>query len=209
LHIEIPRLRTLAHHAGGHVLEATVVPVGLFYLFLSFVGIWAALAAGLAWSYVAVGRRLLTGQRVPGLLLLGALGLTARTLLAVATGSVFLYFLQPTLTTVVTAALFLVTLPTGRPMAERLAADFCPLPSGFTAHPGVRRFFNRLTLLWVLVQLGNAAITITLLLSMSVRTYVVTRTLISLVVTGGAIGFSTLWFRRSMRHHGVTVSYAR
>src|SRR4029077_6779981 len=101
-----------------------------------------------------------------------------------------------------------VPLPPGRARAEGLAGDFCPLPDGFTSHPGVRRFFSRLTLLWVFVQLGNAAITITLLLSLSVRSYVVTRMLLSFGVTGGAVAVSAWWFMRSMRRQGVTVSYA-
>ena len=31
----------------------------------------------------------------------------------------------------------------------------------------------------------------------------------SVFVTGGAIAVSTWWFKRSMRHHGITVVYAR
>jgi len=207
MNVEIPRLRSLARHAGRHIIEATLVPLALFYGFLSLVGIWGALLACLAWVYAALGVRLLASRRVPGLLVIAALGLTARTAFAFLTHSVFLYFLQPTLTTLVVAGVFLASVPTGRPMAERLAADFCPLPARFLAHPGVRRFFSRLTLLWVFVQLMNVAITITLLVSQPVRTYVWTRSVISVFVTGGAIAASTLWFKRSMRRHGITVVY--
>src|SRR6516165_3435693 len=177
--VEIPRLRDLAPHAGRHLIEATLVPLVLFYGGLAVVGIWGALVACLVWVYAAVALRLAARRRVPGLLLLAAFGLTMRTALALATGSVFLYFLQPTLTTVVVAGLFLASVPTGRPMAQRLAADFCPLPARFHAHPGVRRFFSQLTLLWVFVQLMNAAITVALLVSQPVRTYVWTRSVIS------------------------------
>jgi hypothetical protein len=206
--IEIPRLSTLARHAGSHVVEATVIPVGLFYAGLWLVGLWGALLIGLGWSYSAIGRRLITRQRVPGLLVLGAFGLTLRTVMAFATGSVFVYFLQPTLTTVVIAAVFLFSLPTGRPMAERLAADFCPLPKLFLAHPGVRRFFIRLTLLWTFVQLVNAAVTVTLLVSQPVATYVWAKTVTSAVITVSAVVVSTFWFRRSMHNHGFTVVWA-
>ncbi|HZQ58335.1 MAG TPA: VC0807 family protein [Acidimicrobiales bacterium] len=207
--VEIPRLRSLAPHAGRHIIEATLVPLALFYGGLSLVGIWGALIACLVWVYAALAVRLVARRRVPGLLVIAALGLTARTAFAFATHSVFLYFLQPTLTTLVVAAVFLASVPTGRPMAERLAADFCPLPARFLAHPGVRRFFSRLTLLWVFVQLMNVAITITLLVSQPVRTYVWTRSVISVFVTGSAIAVSTWWFKRSMRHHGITVVYAK
>jgi hypothetical protein len=206
--VEIPRLRSLAPHAGRHIIEATLVPLALFYGGLSLVGIWGALIACLVWVYAALAVRALSRRRVPGLLVIAALGLTARTAFAFAAHSVFLYFLQPSLTTLVVAGVFLVSVPTGHPMAERLAADFCPLPPRFLAHPGVRRFFSRLTLLWVFVQLINVAITVTLLVSQPVRTYVWTRSLISVVVTGGAIAVSTWWFKRSMRRNGITVVYA-
>ena len=205
--VEIPRLRNLARHAGRHLIEATLVPLGLFYGGLAVVGIWGALIACLLWVYAAIGLRVAARRRVPGLLLLAAFGLTMRTALAFATGSVFLYFLQPTLTTVVVDGMFLASVPTGRPMAQRLAADFCPLPARFHAHPGVRRFFSQLTLLWVFVQLMNAAITVALLVSQPVRTYVWTRSVISVFVTGGAIAASTWWFKHSMRHHGISVVY--
>jgi uncharacterized membrane protein len=203
--VEIPRLRSLSRHAGRHIIEATLIPLALFYGAISLFGTLAALLVALGWSYLAIGRRLVTGRRVPGILVLGAFGLTARTIVALGTGSLFLYFLQPTLTNVVVAGIFLASLSTHRPMAERLAADFCPLPGAFLAHPGVRRFFNQLTLLWAGVQLANAGVTIALLVSQPVRTYLWARSLSSFVITGGAIAVSTLWFRRSMRRHGITV----
>ena len=207
-HVEIPRLFTLARHAGHQILEATLIPLVLFYGALSVVGIWGALIVALAWSYTAIARRLLTGQRVPGILVLGAFGITARTVLAFATGSVFVYFLQPTLTTAGIAGLFLLSLPTGRPLAQRLAADFCPLSSGFLAHPPVQKFFSRLTVLWGGVQLANAAVTIGLLLSQPVHTYLWAKSIASLVLTGTAIGVSTVWFKCSMRRHGIRVVHA-
>ncbi|MHB8467675.1 MAG: VC0807 family protein [Acidimicrobiales bacterium] len=207
--VEIPRLMALARHAGPHLIEATVIPLGLFYGGLWLLGLWGALIVGLAWSYVAIGRRLITRQRVPGLLLLGAFGITARTIVAFATGSVFVYFLQPTLTTLVVAGAFLVSLPTRRPLAERLAADFCPLPKLFLAQPGVRTFFLRITVLWSFVQLANAAITITLLLSQPIGTFVWVRSVSSMTLTVGAVVLSTMWFKHSMHRHGIAVVWAR
>ena len=200
---EMPRLRTLARHAAPHVIEGTVVPLALFLLTLHFVGVWGAVLIGLGWTYVAVARRLLTGQRVPGILLLTAVTLTARTVIAMASGSVVVYFLQPTLGTALVAGAFLLSVPLGRPLAERLARDFCPIPSGVLAHAPVRRFFLQISLLWALTQLANATVTLWLLLSQSLATFLVAKTLVSWGLTGSAILVSTLWFRRSMRRHGV------
>jgi hypothetical protein len=206
--VEIPRLRTMSRHAGRHVIEATLIPLGLFYGAITLCGQVTALLLALGWCYLAIARRLLTGQRVPGLLALGALGVTARTAMALSTGSLFLYFLQPTLTNGLIGAIFLASIASRAPMAERLAADFCPLPRAFLSHPPVRRFFNRVTLLWAGVQLGNAGITIVLLVSQPVTTFLWTRSVISLFVTAGAIAVSVVWFKRSMRRQGVTIAHA-
>lgn len=206
--LEIPRLRSLARHALPHIFEATLAPLALFYLAMWAFGIWGALATALAWSYGAIGWRLARGKRVPGILLLGALGLTARTLLALASGSVFIYFLQPSLGTVAVAGTFLLSVPVGRPLAERLAADFCPLPEHFMAHPRVRTFFGRISVLWGFVFLTNAATTIWLLMSQSLGVYLLAKTAVSAGLTASAVAFSTWWFVRSMRANGIAVTRA-
>lgn len=200
---QLPRFRTLARHAIPHVVEGTLVPLVLFYGLLWLVGAWAALAGALAWSYAALLRRLVLRRRIPGLLMLGALTLTVRTIIALATGSLFVYFLQPTLGTVVVAGAFLVSIPTGRPLAERLAADFVPLPPSLIAHPAARRLFLRITLLWAFVMLANAAVALWLLVSEPLATFLLTKTLVSLVLTCGGVALSTSWFHRSMRRHGL------
>jgi hypothetical protein len=202
-HFEIPRLPVLARHALPNVLEGTVIPVSVFFVTLHLVGAWGALVAGLAWAYGAIGWRLVRRRRIPGILLLGTATLTARTVVAFATGSVFVYFLQPTLGTALVAAAFLVSVPIGRPLAERLARDFCPLPPGLLANGHVRRFFLRVSLLWAFTGLANVAVTLWLLLSQSIGTFVIAKSATSLVLTGSAIAISTVWFLRSMRRHGV------
>ena len=205
--LEIPRLRAMARHALPNLVEASLVPLVVFYGALWLVGVWGGLVAALAWSYVAIARRVVTGTPVPGLLVLGAVGLTARTIVAAVSGSVFIYFLQPTLTTVLIAGVFLASVPAGRPLAERLAGDFCPLPATFMASPPVRRFFARITVLWAFVQLTNAALSLWLLATQPVGTYYVAKTAGSWVLTGGAILASTMYFKWSMRRHGITIHW--
>ena len=200
---QLPRLTTLARHAIPHVLEGTVIPVVLFYGALRLSGPVGALAVALLWSYSAIVRRLVLRERIPGLLLLGAIALTVRTATALITGSMFVYFLQPTIGTVITAMAFLLSVPAGRPLAERLAADFIPLPAALVSHPAAQRLFARISLLWAFVLTANAAITIVLLVTEPLTTFVVTRTLATLVLTGGAIVGSTVWFRRGLRRHGL------
>ena len=201
----IPRLRTMARTALPHVVEGVALPLALFYGTMWLIGIWGAVAASLTWSWGVVVGRLARGRRVPGLLLVGALGLTARSLISFLTDSVFLYFLQPTMGTVLLAGAFLASVPAGRPLAAKLATDFLPMPEWFSSHPAIRRFFLRVTLLWGGVQLANAGIALWLLLSQPVAVYLAAKTGATLVVMGLGIAGSTLWFRRLVARHGLAV----
>jgi hypothetical protein len=206
VHLEIPGLRTLARHAVPRFVEGSLIPLALFVVCLRLFGVWGAMTAGLLWVYSAIIVRLTLRKRVPGILLLGAVTLTARTVIALASGSVLVYFLQPSLGTVLVALAFLLSVPLNRPLAGRLADDFCPLPTDVRANAHVRHFFRQISLLWAFAQISNAAITIWLLFSQSLGTFVVLRTVVSSSVTIAAIIASTLWFKRSMARHGITVS---
>jgi intracellular septation protein A len=195
----------MARHALPHLIEATFIPLILFYAFLWTAGVWGALVAALVWSYTAIIRRAVTGQRIPGILVLGTLGITARTIAAFASGSTFIYFLQPSLTTVAIAGAFLLSVPAGRPLAERLAHDFVPLEPEVLRLPGVQRVFIRITLLWAFVNLANAAVSITLLLSQDVGTFVALKTIGGMVMVGMAVGASTIWFKQALRNHNISV----
>lgn len=207
--IHLPAPRQVARTAATHLFEATIAPLALFYAVLAALGLRWALLAALGWAYASVARRLVHRQRVPGILLLAAALFTVRTVIALATGSAFIYFLQPTLGTFLVAGLFLASVRAGRPLAERLAHDFCPLPESLTAHHRVRRFFLQISLLWALVYLVNGAATLALLLTSSVGTFLVMKTLASTLLTVTAVAVSFLWFRRSLRQEGVVLRWAR
>jgi hypothetical protein len=209
--LELPRLTTMARHALPKVIEGTLIPLGIFYLVLWRAGTFGAIIAALGWCYAALAYRLATRRRVPGLLLIGAMGLTARTAVALASGSVFFYFLQPTLTGVVVAAAFLLSVPAGHPLAARLAADFFPLPPDLVRCAAVRRVFARITLLWALVNLCNAAATLALLLTQPVWVFVAAKTGVSGFMVAVGVAVSTIWFRRTLRrerHSIATHSWA-
>jgi hypothetical protein len=208
VHFEIPSLRALARHAVPRIVEGTIIPVVLFLVTLRLLGVWGAMTAGLAWGYGAVIVRLVLRKRVPGILLIGTATLTARTLLAALSHSTFIYFLQPTLGTALVATAFLLSVPLGRPLAGRLADDFCPIPADFRANAHVHRFFRQITLLWAFVQACNVTVTLWLLFTQSVGTYLVAKTAVSTSFTVTAIILSTLWFRRSMARNGIVVTVA-
>jgi hypothetical protein len=204
-HMEIPDLRTVLRHAAPRFIEGTLIPLLLFIGGLKVLGVWGAMAAGLVWVYAAIVVRIVTRRPIPGILLLGALTLTARTVIAVASHSVVVYFLQPSLGTMLVAGAFLLSVPLDRPLAGRLAHDFCPLPTEMRTNLHVRRFFRQISLLWAFAQTAQATITIWLLFSQSVGTFVVLRSAVSAFVTVGAIIASAFWFKRSMKRHGIVV----
>jgi intracellular septation protein A len=177
----------------------------LFYLLLTLVGLDGGLIAALAWSMIALGRRVVMRKPIPAVLLLTTGLLVARTVLGLVTGSIFLYFLQPTLQNFLIAGVLLVTLPFGRPFLAKLANDFCAFPTDFSEHPGVAQFFKRVSLLWALVFLTNGVTTLWILAKATVGDFLMVSTAGSYTVVGLAIGVSLLWFRRSLRGAGITL----
>ena len=199
-HFELPRSRDLFRRAVPQILEAILVPLGLFYAALSVLGPKGAICTALAWNFAALLRRLWRRERLPGVLLLGTVGLTARSVVAlVSSSSLFVYFLQPSLGTALLGGAFLVSVPLGCPLAEKLAHDFVPLPPSFFKRPKVRQLFIRISLLWALVSLTNAAGTIALLLNVPIATFLPAKTGLSWALTVAGIVLSSWWFRRGLR----------
>ena len=61
-------------------------------------------------------------------------------------------------------------------LTQRFVHDFCPIDPELLARPRVRQFFVEISLLWATVLMVNAGITLWLLLSSSLRTFVLERT---------------------------------
>jgi len=78
-----PGLLTVVRRVSMSLLIAVVVPAVVFYGVFVLDGVWAAIAAALAWSYGAIAWRALTRRRTSGLLILTAVLLTGRTALSV------------------------------------------------------------------------------------------------------------------------------
>lgn len=160
-----------------------MIPAVLFYVCLVTIGTWAALVAALVWCYGAATWRMATRRRASGLLVLTVVVLTVRTAFALVSGDTFVYFLQPVLTDVVVAAVFLISLASARPVVARLAGDFYPMDDDVAQRPRVQQLFWRLTLLWAVVCLGKAVIAYWLLQSQSVAAFVLTKNVALTVLT--------------------------
>jgi len=203
----IPGPRAMARHAYPNILEGKVVPLVLFVGFLELAGVVGALITALAWSLSSIVYRVATGRKVPGLVILSTVGLTAKTIAALATGSLVVYFLQPTISTFLVGLAFLISVPLGKPLAERLAHDFCPFDAETADHPQLRNFFLRLSLLWAVTSLVNGAITAWMLFTQSVTTFVVIKSFMGPVMTAITIAVAVFLFRRRMARAGVSVVF--
>jgi hypothetical protein len=182
-----PRLRAVLRHLGLSLLWANVVPAALFYACFAAGSVWTALVAALAWCYGAMAWRLTTRRQASGLLWLTAVGLTIKTALSVATGSTFLYFVQPAVNDSAVALLFLASLATARPVVARLASDFYPMTDDVARRPRVQQLFWRLTLLWAFICLVKAAATLWLLESVPLVTFVAVKSVLTpgIAIVGG------------------------
>jgi hypothetical protein len=211
--VTMPPIGRLALRAVPRLIEGAVCPTVLFLVLLHVFGVAAAIVGGFAWSAAVIVVRRCLGRRVPTLVLVSLGIMFVRAALALATGSSFLYFLQPTLGTAVAGVVILGSAVLGRPLVLRLARDFCPLPVDTMNDAHFRRFFLGMSLLWGVTQLVNAGVTLWLLVSQSVSTYVVARTAMSWTLTGAVIAVSVVWFaqvlRRREQHHRAAASLTR
>ena len=205
-------VRAVGRRMVPYLIEATLIPTALFYLFfITFELKWAIVAA-LGWTYAALGRRIVTGRPIPGLLVLATLGISVRTLIYLLSGNDFVYFFQPIMRTVATAAMFAVSVRIGRPLIARFAADFCPLSPDLQVRPAIVRLFRRLTYLWAGVNAIAAAVTLALLLTLRVAVFVGTATVSAWIITcsGAVLTVSdSVRTARSERLHTAVVPNGR
>ena len=196
---------SVVRRSGPHLLEASLIPTALFYACLVLAGLGTAYAAALLWLYASVLVRLARHKPIPPLLLIGVVGITVRTTVAVASGSTFVYFAQPAANSLVMTGVFLISVAVGRPLIEQLALEFWPLTPELLALPSVSRLLRGLTFLWAGVNLVIGATTVTLLVCVPLATYVALKQLASLAITGVGIAITIDRSLRVARREGYVV----
>jgi len=200
----LPGPLAVLKHAAPNVLVSTLIPTGLFYVGWYAEGRSTAFALALGWALTYVGWQSARKQRVPALLVLTTALLVLRTTIALMSGSTRVYFMQPIVTTVIVGVLFLVSIAVGRPLIQRLADDFCPLPASVTESAPVQRHFRNLSFLWAGVYFSNAAVTFLLLMNLPVSAFVATHTLTNLAIMWSGIAMTAAWSYRVAHRVGLT-----
>jgi len=198
----VPNPRALARQALPRVAEATLIPLVLFYVAFWTFGVAGALAAALMWSYGLLLHRLLTGRRVPGMVLLAAMALTVRTVIALVSGSVFAYFAAPVLGTLMVAGVFAGSLLIGQPLAQLLVGELGILPSELCENPVVQAHLRRVTMFWAIENVINAGVTVLLLLTQPLTVFLAVKTVVGWALAASCIAVCCYDFRRTMRAAG-------
>ncbi len=198
-----PHLGAIVKRVAVSITVACAIPAALFYTVFAVKGVWVAIAFALTWSYGAIAWRALTGRRTSGLLLLTAAVMTGRTLISVAAGSTFLYFLQPIVTDAAIGVVFMGSLFTARPLVARLAGDFYPMTEEVAERPGVQRLFRVLTAMWALLYLSKATFTLWLLMSASLADFVLIKSITVTLVNFSAAGATILIASAVGRREGL------
>jgi uncharacterized membrane protein len=198
-----PALGAVVRHLSLAILTANIIPGVLFYLCMVAGNIWLALTAALCWCYGAAAWRYSTQRRASVLLTLTIVGLTGKTAFAFATGSTYIYFLQPALTDVVVALAFLGSLLTAQPVVGRLARDFYPVDDELAGRPRVQRLFWRLTLLWAIVVGIKASLSLYLLNTQSTGDYVAMKSVLNPALIVAGTSLTLMLSIRVARHEGL------
>ena len=205
--IDMARPSTIARHAARTVLLASIVPSVVFYVTLRTGGLSWAIAAALTWYFGVLATRRLRGRPIAGAAMLGAALMTTRAALVFWTGSAFLYFLQPVAGTVATATSFAVTALAGRPLIERLAHDFVPVPPDLSERLRRGRFFHHTSALWACAYAVNAIGTVWLLTYSSLGAFILIKSLLSPLLTGSTAALTFLLFKRWIRREGIHLTW--
>jgi hypothetical protein len=199
-------IRAVCGRLIPYIIEATLIPTGIFYALLFAAGLRWGLLGALCWSFGAVIRRVASAQRVPCLLILGACGISFRALVYVLSSNSFVYFMQPVVRGLLTATLFAASVLIGRPLVERFAYDFCPTAPEVNGLPAIAQLFRRLTYLWAGLNLALSATSFVLLLTVPVGVFVGTTAATTWVITGSGVVVTVFASTHVARREGLATA---
>jgi hypothetical protein len=207
--VELPAPGRLALTAGWNLAESLGLPLLAYAVGarLGGQGPGMAAAAAMAWLTAAI-RKVLTGS-IPRLLVISGLVLTLQAVLVLATGSVLLFLLQFPVANLALCIAFAWTAPTGRPLVAQLAAEVIALRQPSAAHPGLDRFFRRVTWLWAGIFAASAIGLAVLLAAVPTPVFLLLTTLVTVAGVAAGTLASVLWFIRMLRRCGLRVRFGR
>jgi hypothetical protein len=207
--IELGEVGKVVRNALLLMVETVVVPTAILYGCMRTVGTVPGLAGVIGWCALTMALRWAFGARVPSTLLLVVSILVARTAVALACSSVWLYLIQPIAASALMAVLFLGSALIGRPITQKLAQDFVHLPERLLADRRMQRIFIEVALIWGFTRVLDAGISLNSLLNWGADASVLVRGILSLGLTALSVAVCTYWgWRRMHRIPGVRFRFA-
>src|SRR4051812_3405397 len=201
-------LRVAARRGLPGIIEASLIPAAIFVLANTFLGVRMAMLGVLLWGAASFLWRRHRGHTMPTLVAVTLCGLAVRTIVGVASGSTFAYFVQPIATMVVIATVFVLSVVLGRPVVAHIAHDFCPISPDVAKRPAVIELFAGLTVLWAAAQLVTAAATLTMLLSLNTTLFVVLKPVVTMGISAMAVAVTIWWALRTAHREELVFATA-
>jgi uncharacterized membrane protein len=206
--IEMPGWRPIVRRVLTTLVMVSLLPMAVFYTTMSLFGLRTAVLVTVGLYYCGLLLKVMRGKPVLAAALLTAGLLSIRAVVMFLTGSAYMYFLQPVAGTVAVATTIAATALTGRPVLDRLAHEFCPFPEELSTRLRKVRFFSRISMVWSICYLINAAGTVWLLTTASLGGFILLKSVLGPVVTIAAVATSYLYFRVLMRSENVRINWA-
>ena len=204
----LPRVREIVRHAAPRVLQATLIPTAAFLGANAVWGLAGGLAAALTWSWGCIAWRLVTGRSVGGLLPIGALGLSIRTVVALLSHSAFIYFAAPAVVMTVSGFVILASAATTKPLIGKVVTDVVPLPRHVLERGDTQRLMRQLSALWGAEQMACAAVNLWLLRNLPTARYLMVRAPAGWALAGTALACSLAAGRRHLAITGAPAAPA-
>jgi uncharacterized membrane protein len=206
--LDMPGWRPIVRRVATTLATVSLLPMAVFYTAMSLFGLRIAALAAVGLCYTGLLLTKARGRRVLTAALVTAGLLSIRAVVMFFTGSAMLYFLQPVAGTLAVATAIGVTALAGRPILDRLAHEFCPFPQEISSSLRDARFFTRLSIVWSVTYVINAAGTVWLLTTSSISGFILLKSVLSPAVTVCAVLASYAIFRLTVRNQNVRIRWA-
>jgi hypothetical protein len=199
----MPRPARLLRTTAWSFIESAGLPIAALALVGWLWGRDAGLIAGVAvvWIIAAI-RKIHTGT-VPSLVVISVVVLTLQTVLAVATGQLWIFLLHFPVANLFLCILFARTARSPNPIVARLASEVVALRQPATPSPGLHRFFQDATWLWAAIFLLLAICMAVLLVTQSTAVFLLLATVATVILILAGAGASALWLRAVLRRLGL------
>ncbi len=204
----MPGWRPIVKQVATTMVMVSFLPMAVFYATMSLFGLRTAALATVSLYYAGLLFKFARGKPILAAALFTAGLLSIRTITMMLTDSAVLYFLQPVAGTIAVATVIAMTALAGRPILDRLAHEFCPFPTELSQQLREARFFGRISAVWTVTYMINAAGTVWLLTNASLGGFILIKSALGPAITATAVLASYAIFRVTMRGQNVRLRWA-